>query len=67
MFSIRVYGGLIYLQKNTEVFRFQDIRSMTVTGIQNKILKRVSPFNTLNSRFAFALPKLTEFFVVALG
>jgi hypothetical protein len=67
MFSIRVYGGLIHLQQNIEVFRFQDIRSLTVTGIQNKIIKKPSPSNTLNSRFAFALPKFTDYFVVAFG
>jgi hypothetical protein len=60
MFSIRVYGGLICLKQNSKVFRVQDIRSMTVTSIQNKIIKRVSPSNTLNSRFAFALPKFTN-------
>jgi hypothetical protein len=62
MFSIRVYGGLIYLKQKSEVFRVQDIRSMTITGIQNEIIKRVSPSNTLNSRLAFALPKFTDFF-----
>lgn len=61
MFSIRVYGGLIYFKQNSEVFRVQNIRSLTVTGIQNRIIKRVSPFYTLNSRFAFALPKFTDF------
>jgi len=34
---------------------------MMVTGIQNKIIKRVSPYNTLNSRFTFALPNFTDF------
>jgi len=61
MFSIRVYGGLICLKQNNEFFRVQGIRSMTVTGIQNKIINRVSPSNALNSRFAFALPKSTDF------
>jgi hypothetical protein len=61
MFSIRVYGGLIYLKSNSEVFLVQDIRSVTVTDIQNKIIKRVSVSNTLNSRFAFVLQEFTDF------
>jgi hypothetical protein len=61
MYFIRVYGGLIYLKQNSEVFRVQDIRPMTFTVIQNKIIERISPSNTLNSKFAFALPTFTDF------
>ena len=34
---------------------------MMVTVIQNKTIKRISPSNTPNSRFAFAAPKFKDF------